>query len=217
MNILIADKLSPDTAARLEALGARVTVQPGLSAEALPAALAETHILVVRSTQVTADAFAAAPQLALVIRAGAGVNTIDVAAASERGVYVANCPGKNTAAVAELAIGLLIAADRGIVDASVALRSGKWRKKHFGAARGLKGRTLGILGYGAIGRAVAQRAQGLEMKALAWSRSLTAERAEAEGVEYAAAPAELAARSDAVSVHVALTDGTRHLIGAEFF
>jgi D-3-phosphoglycerate dehydrogenase len=216
MNVLIADKLSPDTAARLEALGLAVSVQPGLSAEQMLAAVRETHILVVRSTKVTADAFAAAPQLALVVRAGAGVNTIDVAEASRRGVYVANCPGQNTAAVAELAIGLLIAADRGLVDASLALRAGQWRKKQFSAARGLKGRTLGIVGYGAIGRAVAQRAIALEMKIIAWSRSLTPAIAEAEGIVFVASPQELAAQCDAVSVHLALTDDTRRLIDDAF-
>jgi D-3-phosphoglycerate dehydrogenase len=192
-------------------------VQPNLTAETLASAIRETHILVVRSTQVPAEAIAAAPQLALIVRAGAGVNTIDVAEASRRGVYVANCPGKNTAAVAELAIGLLIAADRGIVDATLALRSGKWRKKQFGAARGLKGRTLGILGYGAIGRAVAERAKGLEMRVAAWSRSLTPEAAEAEGLEFASTPRDLAETSDAISVHLALTGDTRGLIDQEFF
>jgi D-3-phosphoglycerate dehydrogenase / 2-oxoglutarate reductase len=217
MNVLIADKLSTETAQRLMALGPNVAVQANLSAEELPAALGDTHILVVRSTQVTKEAISSAPQLALIVRAGAGVNTIDVAEASRRGVYVANCPGKNTAAVAELAIGLLIAADRGIVEATLALRSGKWRKKQFGAARGLKGRTLGILGYGAIGRAVAERAKGLQMRIAAWSRSLTLETAEAEGVEHAATPLELAEMSDAVSVHLALTDDTRGLVGEELF
>ena len=138
-------------------------------------------ILVVRSTKVTAATIQAAPRLSLIIRAGAGVDTIDLAAASDRGIYVANCPGKNTAAVAELAIGLLVAADRRIVDATAALRNGAWRKKEFGKARGLAGRTLGILGFGAIGKAVAQRAAGLEMKVVAWSRSLTPEAAEAAG------------------------------------
>jgi D-3-phosphoglycerate dehydrogenase len=217
MNVLIADKVSSETTEQLKALGLNVSVQANLSAERLPAAIGDTHILVVRSTQVTAEALAAAPQLALVVRAGAGVNTIDVAEASRRGVYVANCPGKNTAAVAELAIGLLIAADRDLVSASLALRAGKWRKKHFGAARGLKGRTLGILGYGAIGQAVAERAKGLQMRIAAWSRSLTPAAAEAEGVEFAKTPLALAQISDAVSVHLALTGETRRLVDDEFF
>ena len=145
------------------------------NAATLPSAVRLTDILVVRSTKVTAATIQAAPQLSVVIRAGAGVDTIDLEAASARGIYVANCPGRNTAAVAELAIGLLVAADRRLADATAALRNGAWRKKEFGKARGLAGRTLGILGFGAIGKAVAQRAAGLEMKVVAWSRSLTPE------------------------------------------
>ena len=109
------------------------------------------------------------PLLSLIIRAGAGVDNIDLSAASAQGIYVANCPGKNTAAVAELAIGLLVAADRRIADATTSMRNGKWQKKEFGKARGLAGRTLGILGYGAIGRATAERAKGLEMEESAWA------------------------------------------------
>lgn len=129
---------------------------------------------------------------------------------------MANCPGKNTAAVAELAIGLLVAADRRIADATAAMRSGQWRKKEFGKARGLAGRTLGILGYGSIGRATAQRALGLEMKVAAWSRSLTPAAAEADGIGYAASPAELAAQCDAVSIHLAFTPELKHFVGAAF-
>jgi len=216
MKVLIADKLSAATVTALEKLGLTVSVQPDLTAEALPEAIGDTNILVVRSTKVIAATFEAGTSLSLVIRAGAGVNTIDLAAASARGIYVANCPGKNTAAVAELAIGLLIAADRRIVDATAALRGGAWKKKEFGKAGGLKGRTLGILGFGAIGRAVAQRAAGLEMEVLAWSRSLTPELAEQAGVGYADTPLVLARESDAVSVHLAMTPDTKHMVGKEF-
>jgi D-3-phosphoglycerate dehydrogenase len=217
MKVLIVDKLSPETVTSLEQLGMEVEVGKNLTAETLPGALAGTDILVVRSTKVTAATIAAAKQLSLIIRAGAGVDTIDLAAASARGIYVANCPGKNTAAVAELAIGLLIAADRRIVDAAVAMRNGSWQKKEFGKARGLAGRTLGILGFGAIGKAVAQRAMGLEMKVVAWSRSLTAAAAEQCGVGYAASPEAVARAADAVSVHLASTPETKHLVGAKFF
>jgi D-3-phosphoglycerate dehydrogenase / 2-oxoglutarate reductase len=216
MRVLIVDKLSPDTVTSLEKLNLQVEVRSDLNAETLPGALADVNVLVVRSTKVTAAAIQAAPQLSLIIRAGAGVDTIDLPAASSRGVYVANCPGKNTAAVAELAIGLLVAADRRIVDATVALRNGQWQKKEFGKARGLAGRTLGILGFGAIGQAVAQRAAGLDMNVIAWSRSLTPEAAEEAGVGYASSPEELAAASDAVSVHLALTPDTKHLVGKRF-
>lgn len=217
MKVLIVDKLSPETVSSLQKLGLEVEVRSDVTAENMPQALTDVKIVVVRSTKVTAAAIQAAHQLSLIIRAGAGVDNIDLAAASSRGIYVANCPGKNTAAVAELAIGLLVAADRRIVDASAALRNGLWQKKEFGKARGLNGRTLGILGFGAIGKATADRARGLGMKVVAWSRSLTAEAAEKAGVVLAASPEALAGMSDAVSVHLASTSDTKHFVGKAFF
>jgi D-3-phosphoglycerate dehydrogenase len=218
MKALIVDKLSSETVTMLEKLGLQVEVRGDLKAETLPTALADVNVLIVRSTKVTAAAIQAAPQLALIIRAGAGVDNIDLAAASARGIYVANCPGKNTNAVAELAIGLLVAADRRIVDASIDLRNGKWRKKEYGKARGLTGRTLGILGFGAIGRAVAQRARAMEMNLITWSPlDLTREQAEKIGVGYYDTVEEVAALADAVTIHLALTPETKHLVGKKFF
>ena len=173
-------------------------------------------MLIVRSTKVTAATIAAGKKLSLIVRAGAGVNTIDVDAASQRGIYVTNCPGKNSAAVAELAIGLLIACDRRIVNATNDLRNGQWRKKEYGKARGLRGRTLGIIGMGMIGKEVVCRAQGLGMRVLAWSRSLTEAAAEELGVEYCASPLEIARRSDAVTLHVAAAAETNRLVNKEF-
>jgi D-3-phosphoglycerate dehydrogenase len=216
MNVLIVDKLSPEVVKSLQSLGLQVEVRDYLDADSLRGALKFTDILVVRSTKVTAAAIKAAPLLSLIIRAGAGVDNIDLSAASAQGIYVANCPGKNTAAVAELAIGLLVAADRRIADATTSMRNGKWQKKEFGKARGLAGRTLGILGYGAIGRATAERAKGLEMKVMAWSRSLTPEAAEADDIGYAASPEALAAKCDAVSIHLAFTPEMKHFVGAKF-
>jgi D-3-phosphoglycerate dehydrogenase len=217
MKVLVADKVAEHTIASLKSLGVEVRYEPDLKAEQLSEAVSEANVLVVRSKKVTAATIQAGPRLALVVRAGVGVDTIDVAAASARGIYVANCPGRNADAVAELAIGLLIAADRRIVEASVALREGKWKKGEFGKARGLKGRTLGIAGFGTIGQATARRALGLEIKVVAWSRSLTPEKAERAGVAHAATLADLARASDAVSVHLAATEETRHLIGPAFF
>jgi D-3-phosphoglycerate dehydrogenase len=145
------------------------------------------------------------------------VNTIDLECASSYGIHVANCPGKNTDAVAELAIGLLIAADRRIVNASCDLRAGTWRKKEYGKAAGLKGRVLGIVGLGAIGKAVVKRAQGLEMQVVAWSRSLTPEIAETLDIEYCESPQAVAEQADAISVHLAVTPETKHFIGKDFF
>ena len=217
MKILIADKVSPQMITSLKTLGTEVVSKPDISAEELPAAIGDAKILIVRSKKVTAKAIEAGKSLSLIVRAGAGVNTIDLDAASKRGTYVANCPGKNTAAVAELVIGLLIACDRGIADATQALRQGKWQKKKFGNASGLKTRTLGIIGTGAIGLATARRAQGLEMKVIAWSRSLTPQKAEALGFEFAATPLDVARKADAISIHVAAAKETKGMVNAEFF
>jgi D-3-phosphoglycerate dehydrogenase len=216
MKVLIADKLSEKTVSALKALGAEVTVNAELTAEQLPQGIGDNEILIVRSTKVTAATINAASGLSLIIRAGAGVNTIDLKTASARGIHVANCPGKNTDAVAELAMGLLIAADRRIVAATNDLRAGKWDKKEYGKARGLKDRTLGIIGLGAIGKAVAKRALGLEMKVIAWSRSLTPEKAEELGIGYCSSPQQVAEQSDAVTVHIAAKSDTEHIIGKEF-
>lgn len=216
MKVLIADKLSETTVSSLKMLGAEVTVNPDLTADNLPDAINDFDILVVRSTKVTAKTISAAKNLSLIIRAGAGVNTIDLAAANTRGIYVSNCPGKNTEAVAELAIGFLIAADRQLVNATSDLRSGVWKKKEYGKARGLKGRTLGIVGFGAIGKAVAQRALALDMNVIAWSRSLAKEAADEYGIGQAPNAASLARQCDAISVHVAYKPETHHLIDKAF-
>ncbi len=215
MKILVVDKLSDAVNAQLEKLGGHVTCK-SMSAEELPQNLADTEILIVRSTKVSAEAIKSAPLLSLIIRAGAGVNTIDLAAASSRGIHVANCPGKNTDAVAELTIGLLIAADRRIVNAATDLRNGKWRKKEYSKASGLKNRTLGIVGLGSIGKAVAERAKGLGMNVIAWSRSLTPEAAEEMNIGYCARLPEVAEKADAVSVHLAYSAEMKHLIDKYF-
>jgi D-3-phosphoglycerate dehydrogenase len=216
MKLLIADKVSAKMVADLKALGCEVTLASDLSAEALPLAIAGVEILIVRAKQITAAAIEAGSSLSLIVRAGSGVDTIDIKKASEKGIYVANCPGRNTDAVAELAIGLLIAADRRIPEALIDLRAGQWRKE-YGKARWLKGRTLGVVGLGNVGCAVARRAQGLEMNVVGWSRSLTPARAKALGIAYCATLDDLAEASDAVSVHLALSKDTRGLISGAFF
>ncbi len=218
MTILVADSFSADAQDRLRAAGHEVVNRPGLSGADLADALAEHDpaILVVRSTRVTAEMLDAAIGLELVVRAGAGVDTIDVTAASERGIFVANCPGKNASAVAELAFGLLLALDRRIPDNVIAARAGRWDKKGFASARGLRGRTLGVLGLGAIGREVVTRARAFGMPVVAWSRSLTPEGAADLGVARAESPLDLARRSDAVTVHLASTPATRHVVDAAF-
>jgi len=219
MLVLIADKLPAAGLADLRDLGLTVDSRPDLSAETLPEALHETGAgaLVVRSTKVTAAAFDAAAGLGLVVRAGAGVNTIDLDAASRNGVFVANCPGRNAIAVAELTMGLLLAMDRRIPDAVADLRAGKWRKKHYGKAAGLLGRRLGLVGFGAIAQAVAARAQAFGMEVGAYSRSLTETRSSAFGVKAYAQLDDLLDECDAISVHVPFSAATKHLIGAAQF
>lgn len=216
MKVLIADKLSEKTVSALEDLGAEVLVKPELTADELPKALDDIEILIVRSTRVETSAIKAAPFLSLIIRAGAGVNTIDVETASSSGIHVSNCPGKNSDAVAELALGLLIAADRRIVGATNKLRSGKWNKKEYGKSRGLKGKALGIIGFGRIGKAVARCGKGLGMNVIAWSQSLTKEKAEELDIGYCECPEKVAEQADAISVHLVAKSETKHFIGKDF-
>lgn len=217
MNVLVADKVSPSMIDNLKALGADVTYAPDVTAEDLPSLIGSTKVLVVRSKKVTSETIKTAKSLSLIVRAGAGVNTIDLETASKHGVYVANCPGKNTAAVAELAIGLLIACDRSIADATQSLRSGQWEKGKYGKGAGLKGRTLGIIGTGSIGMAVMQRAMAMDMQVVAYSRSLTIEKAEELGIGFCGNPVEVAKRSDAISVHLAAAKETKGILDASFF
>jgi D-3-phosphoglycerate dehydrogenase / 2-oxoglutarate reductase len=169
-----------------------------------------------RGTRVIAAAIPPGPSLGLVIRAGAGIDTIDVAAASARGIFVSNCPGRNSVAVAELAMGLLLSCDRRIPDQVADLRQGRWQKGEYSKARGLYGRTLGIVGLGQIGREIAKRAQAFGMRVAAWSRNLTIEEAARIGIEYCQTPLEVARVSDVVSINVASTAETKHLVNAEF-
>ena len=214
MVVLVADAFEQSGIDGLKAAGCEVVHDPSLDGEALAAALRQTRadVLVVRSTKVTAPMMDAGA-LALVVRAGAGYNTIDVAAASARGIYVSNCPGRNAVAVAELTLGLILALDRRIPDNVAALRAGTWDKKAFSKAAGLKGKTLGLLGFGAIGREVAQRAQACGLHLVIWSRSLEPATDPAalglqsrpdSHVTVVASPGDVAAGCDILSIHVAL-------------
>ncbi len=218
MRVLIADEFEQSGRDKLRDLGCEISFQPALKDDALTAAIGQFQpdALVVRSTKVT-EAHLAAGALKLVVRAGAGYNTIDVAAASRRGIYVSNCPGKNSIAVAELAFGLILALDRRLADNVASLRAGQWNKKEYSKAAGLYGRTLGLVGLGQIGREMIPRANGFGLRVIAWSRSLTPERAEELDVAYRSSAVEVAAEADIVSVHVALNNQTRGLVGAAFF
>ena len=218
MKVLIADKFEKVGVDGLQELGCTVVSQPDVKAEDLPAAIkaVDPHILIVRGKKVTGDALRAGTALTLVIRAGAGIDTIDVNTASSLGVFVSNCPGKNSIAVAELVLGLLLSCDRRIPDQVAELRAGTWNKGEYSKARGLHGRTLGIVGLGQIGRETAARAQAFGMRVVAWSRHLTHEEADRLGLIYAQTPLEVARVSDAISINVAANAETKHLVNAEF-
>lgn len=216
MKILIADKFPESGMDELNRAGFEVIYEPELKDDTLTESIGSTgaDVLVVRSTKVPASMLEAG-RLSLVIRAGAGYNTIDVKTASARGIYVSNCPGKNSIAVAELAFGLMMALDRRIPANAADLKAGRWNKKEYGKARGLFGRTLGLIGLGQIGQEMIPRARAFGLPVVAWSRSLTQERAEALGIEMKQSPVDVAAACDILSVHVALNDNTRNLIGEE--
>jgi D-3-phosphoglycerate dehydrogenase len=218
MKVLVADKFEKSGLDGLRALGCEVVSEADLKDDALRDAVGSSgaEVLIVRGTKVT-RAMLEAGRLSLVIRAGAGYNTIDVEAASERGIYVANCPGKNSVAVAELAFGLILALDRRVADNASDLKNGAWNKKEYSKARGLFGRTLGLIGVGGIGKEMVSRARAFGMPVVAWSRSLTPERAQELGIQRRDSPAQVAASCDIASVHVALKPETMGLAGAEFF
>jgi len=231
MLVLIADKFEPSGISGLKAIGCEVKYEPDLADDALAAAIASSGagVVVVRSTKITEAMLV--PTLKLVVRAGAGVNTIDVKAATARGVVVANCPGKNAIAVAELAFALLLALDRRIPENVADLRAGRWNKKEYAKARGVHGCTLGLLGAGSIAREMITRGAAFGMPIVMWSRrfdgqdrALTDAEAGALGVDgalrqtsvtLARSPAAVAARADILSIHLALGPSTRNIVNAE--
>src|SRR5947208_3669886 len=146
MKVLVADKLEDSARRGLAEIGCDVLYEPDVNGDTLLSAIerSDAQVLVVRSTKVTRPMFEKG-RISLVVRAGAGTNTIDVEAASERGIWVANCPGKNAIAVAELTFALLLALDRKVAEGTADLRNGVWNKKDYGKAKGIYGRTLGVV------------------------------------------------------------------------
>lgn len=215
MKILIADKYPESHLERFKQLGCEVTYNPTVKAADLPALVPGHKVLIVRSKEVSGEALKAADQLALVLRAGAGVNTIDVKTASALGIFVTNCPGKNSIAVAELVFALLLGIDRRIAESTAALRAHKWNKKEFSKADGVFGKTLGVIGVGSIGKEVITRAKAFGLNVIAWSRSLTAAQAEALGIGFCAGVDDVFRRADIISLHTALKPETRKLVNAQ--
>ena len=220
MTILVADNIADVGIASLKEEGYTIVEEPGLSGDALVETLEKEtpDVLIVRSTKVTPEALDASPALALIVRAGAGYDTIDVEGAANRGIFVANCPGKNSVAVAELTMGLILSLDRQIPDNVADARAGQWNKKAYAQAEGLKGRTIGIVGLGNIGTAVMQRARAFDLNVIAWSRSLTPEVAEEKmGIGYRDGPEAVARDASIVTLHVASTPETENLADRAFF
>lgn len=217
MRVLVADNLPTIANSTLVQKGFDVVVEPNIADQALLEALVkyDPSVLIVRSTKVSAAHVHAGKSLSLIVRAGAGVNTIDSRACSDHGVFVTNCPGKNADAVAELAMGLLIALDRNIPDNVIELRQERWNKQRFSKCEGLKGRKIGVLGTGMIGQGFIKRARAFEMEVYAYSRSLTQERANDLGVRWCKSPLELAQNVEILSVHLALTESTRNLVSVD--
>jgi D-3-phosphoglycerate dehydrogenase len=211
-SILVADTLSDEGLAILENAG-DVTVRTGMDEAALREALPSYDALVVRSaTRVTARALEGADRLAVIGRAGIGVDNIDVDAATERGIVVMNTPQAGATTTAEHAIALLVAMARHVPAADAALKAGRWDKKLFTGVE-ITGKTFGVVGLGNIGRIVADRGRGLGMQVIAYDPFVTQERAP-DGVRMAALD-ELCAEADFVSIHVPLLDETRHLFDRE--
>jgi D-3-phosphoglycerate dehydrogenase len=220
VRILFADKLPEQTIADLEAQGHECVMEPGLHADDLADHIAGFDGLVVRSTKVKGAVFDAADRLALVIRAGAGTNTIDTDTAARHGVFVCNVPGRNAVAVAELTMGLLLALDRRIPDNVADVREGRWDKQKYSKAEGLMGSTMGIIGLGSIGFAVAERAAafGIRVQTLAkpGRSKANVERAEELGITMCDSLEELVSTSDIVSLHVPAGPDTKHLVDGRF-
>ena len=223
MRVLIADKFEAEGVEGLRDLGCEIVHEPGLTPETMPEAVGriDPAVIVVRSTKVLAPAIDKAKSLGFIIRAGSGYDNIDREAAGARGISVSNCPGMNAVAVAELAMGHLINLDRRLPEQNEALKSGRWNKKEYGKARGLKGMKLFVHGFGAIGQEVAIRAKAFGMSVYTTSHHLTAGEVERLGATMIGPDrADVLAKlpmMDAVSVHVPVTDETKGSINAEFF
>jgi D-3-phosphoglycerate dehydrogenase/(S)-sulfolactate dehydrogenase len=215
MRILISDDLSPEAKTILEKIpGATVDFKVGMKPAELREVIGGYDALAVRSaTKVTADILAAAPKLKVIGRAGTGVDNIDLAAATRRGVVVMNAPGGNSVSVAEHTLALLLALARSVADASASTRAGKWEKKKFSSGRELLGKTLAVVGTGNIGALVVQRAKAFGMKVIAYDPFLSEEAAIKMGVELVSLP-EIFVRADAITLHVPLTEQTKNMIGA---
>lgn len=213
--ILICDELSSEALDVLRESGFEPTVRTGLKEPELCEAVRGAHALLVRSaTKITRKVIESAPHLAVIGRAGVGVDNVDVDAATARGVVVMNAPAGNTTTTAELAIALLTALARNVVRGDRAVRGAEWKRRGTLLGSEITGKTLGVIGLGRIGRAVAQRGLGLQMHVIAHDPYLSGKKSPVEGVELCPLD-ELLERADFVTLHVPLDDSTRNLISRE--
>jgi D-3-phosphoglycerate dehydrogenase len=213
LKVLIADKFPDKYVQQMKDLDLEVSYQPKLGEKDLPQAAGDVDILIVRSTIVNEETIVSAAKLNLIIRAGSGVNNIAISAANKKGVYVANCPGMNAVAVAELAVGLMLALDRFIPDNVIDFRQGKWNKDKYSKGQGLKGKTLGVIGVGNIGKEVAKRALAFDMNV--YGKDIT--RIEGVQIKDFSEMNQLLPLCDVVSVHLPATPQTRGLFNKEMF
>lgn len=213
MNVLIADKFPEQYIQILKDNGLEVTYNPKLGENDLPEAIKGVECLIVRSTIVSDKTIEQSDNLNLIVRAGAGVNNININAANKKGVYVSNCPGKNSIAVAELAIGLMLALDRRIANNVMDFKSGIWNKGEYSKAEGLFGKILVIVGYGAIGKEVAKRAMALGMKIYAKDIFPIDD----PGVTSFTELDQILPIADVVTVHLPQNAETKHLFNDKMF
>ncbi|MEK7735476.1 MAG: phosphoglycerate dehydrogenase [Nitrospirota bacterium] len=214
MKVLVSDKISDKGVEILKKAGLDVDVKTGMKPDELKACIGEYHGLVIRSaTKATAEIIEAAKNLKVIGRAGSGLDNVDKAAASKKGIVVMNTPGGNTITTAEHTIALLFSLARLVPQATASMKAGQWEKKKFMGVE-LFNKTLGIIGLGSIGNQVAKKAQGLEMVVVAYDPFLSDDRAKALGIEKVSLD-ELFSRSDFITIHTPLTPETRNLINSE--
>lgn len=212
--VLIPTKLDPIARERLEAHGGYAAVQDESGdLEKIIAKHNDAYALIVRSEKITAEVVDALPQLKVIIRAGAGYNTIDTKHARSKGIDVMNTPGANANAVAEEVVALMLADARHVVPADASARTGKWEKKKF-MGREITGKTLGVVGLGHIGKIVAKRLSGFDMKVLGYDPVISEERAREANIDLVDLP-ELFERSDYISLHIPENGQTKGLVGDE--
>lgn len=214
MKVLVSDKISDRGVEILKKAGLDVDVKTGMKPDELKACIGEYHGLVIRSaTKATAEIIEAAKNLKVIGRAGSGLDNVDKAAASKKGIVVMNTPGGNTITTAEHSIALLFSLARMVPQAAASMKAGQWEKKKFMGVE-LFNKTLGIIGLGNIGNQVAKKAQGLEMVVIAYDPFLSDDRAKALGIEKVSLD-ELFSRSDFITIHTPLTPETKNLINSE--